>query len=306
MIFDCFTFFNEIELLILRMTLLNDSVDKFVIAESNLTHSGLNKKFIIEENWEKLKKFHNKIIYIKVIDFPKYNNSWTYENFQRNQILLGLIDCSDEDIVMLSDIDEIPNPAKLVKSISGGVVICYLQEMYFYYVNNYKSNHIIWEGGTKAFSYGTIRNNLLNERYVRYNNHSFPKDLNEGASLTKVRLYRNLKYINNGGWHLSYLGGAKAIKIKLMATSHQEINVPEINSDRHIEACLHSGIDLLDKSTKCYTRNLSSLPSEFKDVLPKDFAVAQGNQLENYKYLGLKIYELALIHARGILRKIFD
>ncbi len=305
MVYDCFTFYNELDLLLLRLNILNDKVDFFVISESSKTHSNQSKPFLIEANWDNFAAFHKKIIYIKVDFFPEYVNSWTYENHQRNMLINGLSHCKDNDLIMLSDLDEIPNPGKIPERVPLGEVSCFIQEMYFYYANYFKANHILWEGGTKICSFQTIRQNLIDERYVKYNDLSFPKYLNRNATLTKIRLYRRLGFIFPGGWHLSYLGGVRSIMAKLDATSHQEINTVQINNERFIENCLSKGIDILDTKVKCYARPLYEMPDLLKMNLDERFFTKSSRQMSSLNYQFRTAIMLISIFVRGKLRRLF-
>lgn len=142
MIYDCFTFFNELDLLEIRLNILNDFVDKFVLVEGNKTHTGNKKRFVFEENKQRFESFLDKIIYIKVDDFPQldisakdeFGNRWILENFQRDAIIRGLTNCKPNDIILISDVDEIPNPNAIKKYKNG---ICVLeQKMMHYFLNN--------------------------------------------------------------------------------------------------------------------------------------------------------------------------
>ena len=119
MIIDCFPFFNELDILEIRLNILNDFVDKFILVEASNTQSKLDKPFYFEENKKRFDKFLDKIIHIKVTDYPD-QNGWEMENYQRNCILKGLnnIELSTDDIIGISDVDEIwsPNCMDLVKS----------------------------------------------------------------------------------------------------------------------------------------------------------------------------------------------
>lgn len=102
MIYDCFPFFNELDILEIRLNTLYDTVDYFVITEANKTHTGKEKEYIFEKNRERFAKFLDKVIYIKVEDFPDLEsskkssdgNKWLYENYQRDAIMRGLKDCN--------------------------------------------------------------------------------------------------------------------------------------------------------------------------------------------------------------------
>lgn len=118
-VYDCFSFFNEIDLLEIRLLLLNDIVDKFVIVELNKTHRGEDKKYNFPEYKDRFQPYRDKIIYIQPEEVPVYKGAgdWTIENFQRNCIMRGLHNCEPEDMIIISDLDEIPNPY-ILKNLS--------------------------------------------------------------------------------------------------------------------------------------------------------------------------------------------
>ena len=111
MIIDCFPFFNELDVLELRLNILDSVVDKFVLVEASKTQSLIDKPFYFEDNKDRFAKFLHKIVHIKVQDYPN-EGGWAMENFQRNCILRGLkhLDLNTHDIVGISDVDEIWNP----------------------------------------------------------------------------------------------------------------------------------------------------------------------------------------------------
>ena len=143
-IFDCFMFFDEDQVLDLRLNVLNEYVDYFVVCESRFDHSG-NKK---ELNFKlKNDKFKNKLKYIILEDkFPEPTNSWENERIQREKILQNLKDIKEDDIIMYSDSDEIPDP-KIIKNINlkkkYGI---FLQKSFVYKLNIYNSHESPWEG----------------------------------------------------------------------------------------------------------------------------------------------------------------
>lgn len=108
MIYDCFTFFNELELLEVRLHELSGVVDKFVLVEATQTFTGRPKPLYYAENRERFSRFHEQIIHVIVDDSPKSDNPWTIEHFQRNCIARGLTQCRPDDWIMVSDADEIP------------------------------------------------------------------------------------------------------------------------------------------------------------------------------------------------------
>ena len=111
MIIDCFPFFNELDVLELRLNILDEVVDKFILVEASKTQTKLDKPFYFEENKNRYSKFLDKIIHVKIEDYPK-EDGWAMENFQRNCIQLGLekLNLTINDIIAISDVDEIWDP----------------------------------------------------------------------------------------------------------------------------------------------------------------------------------------------------
>ena len=110
-IYDCFSYWDEDLLLDLRLNILNDFIDYFVIVEGNKTWQNNFKKLRFDIN--KLSKFKDKIIYIPVEDMPEGDNPYLRENHQRNCISRGLKNALENDLIIISDLDEIPNPQAL-------------------------------------------------------------------------------------------------------------------------------------------------------------------------------------------------
>ena len=106
-IFDCVTFFEENRLMELRFNILNDYVDHFIVCEGKFDHQGRKKKINFNKN--NYPKFKKKIIHIIVGEFPKNLNPWERQAFQRENIFTGLKKAKDDDLILFSDPDEIPN-----------------------------------------------------------------------------------------------------------------------------------------------------------------------------------------------------
>jgi len=259
MIYDCFTFFNELDLLEIRLNILNDTVDKFVLVEATKTHSGKNKPLYFEQNKERFKKFCDKIIHIVVDDYPEYETSWTYENYQRNCITRGLINCKDNDIILISDLDEIPNPQIVTKYAKTDGIKLLEQNMYYYFVNCINVDSLIWPLGTKILSYKDFLHSLDNIE-IKYNDYLIQK-LNEGTTPTKIRMYLDVKHIKNAGWHFSYCGGVEAIAYKIKSFSHQEFNSTEYTDLSEIEKRIKNGEDIFGR--KEFKYEIVKLDSSF-------------------------------------------
>ena len=142
-IFDCFLYNDENLILDIRLNTLNEFVEKFIIIESQYDHQG-NKK---ELNFkiENFISFKDKIDYLVIEKFPKNLTNWERENFQRNYILNGLRNANDEDFIMISDVDEIPNLSK-IKEIYNSKFTVFEQKMYYYKINIANQTNPHWFG----------------------------------------------------------------------------------------------------------------------------------------------------------------
>ena len=228
-IFDCFMYFDEDVVLDLRMNVLDEHIDYFVIVESTFTHKGDARK--LKFNIEKFPNFKDKIIYLVYDNEPKNikkisndenetNKSIKYilnaayrENGQRNFISEGLKRAQPDDLILISDVDEIPNLMNFDFKNFKEKILIFKQDM-FYYKFNLRLPNLIWSG-TK----GCKKKDLLNPQWLRNikdRKYSFYR-LDTFFSKTK---YINIKIINNGGWHFSNLKTAKEIEYKLKSYLH--------------------------------------------------------------------------------------
>lgn len=199
LVYDCFTFFNEWELLEIRLNELYDYVDKFVIVESCESFRGLPKPYNFELKKSMYEKFMDKIIYVKIQERIGGNNDWVRENFQKNQVMRALKQCHLDDLVLFSDVDEIP-PGELVaiaaEEVKRNPIIVFQQKMYRFYLNrmapeevNCPTSHF-WPG-TLAIRFDQLRRTLPNQLRTRI---CF-ENVRTGTIEWK------------GGWHFSSMGG---------------------------------------------------------------------------------------------------
>ena len=149
-IYDCFQFFNEEHILDLRINILNEFVDFFVLVESTCDHQGNPKKLNFDPN--KFKKFKNKIIYVLVNDTAdsiKKKHKWgesLIEQHQRNSIIRGLKNCHDDDLIILSDVDEIPDLTKLNLFNKKDKYAVFSQKMFNFKLNLLNETEKNWHG----------------------------------------------------------------------------------------------------------------------------------------------------------------
>ena len=234
-IYDCFCFFNELDILEMRLNILYPYVDYFIISEASVTHNGQPKQFFFEENKERYSKFIDKIIHLKITDTPDQfvdlpiksnpetfddkclNDIWSYvlvtpnfnrynqphygrDFFQKECIRRGMEHCQDDDIIISSDCDEIPNPKifENIGDLKDDKFYTCNQNTYYYYLNILKEKN--WKGSRIG-------------RYKNLKNYSY--------NLLRTQINDD---IVDGGWHFSFMGGPDKVKTKIQSYSAQEFN----------------------------------------------------------------------------------
>ena len=281
-IYDCFMYFDEEIVLDLRLNTLNDYVDYFVIVESKFTHKGDLRQ--LKFNHQKFKKFKDKIIYLIYdklslkIENIKHDDShdelsrkyiWNAayrENGQRNYIINGLVNAKKDDIILISDVDEIPKLLGINFNKIKEKIILFKQDM-FYYKFNLRLPNLIWTG-TRACK----KRDLVNPQWLRnVKERKYPFfRIDTFFSETK---YRSVKVINDGGWHFSNIKTAKEIEHKLKSYLHHRefdekpLSIDEINKIIEDKQAIY---DLtVDKTTN---------------------KIGNGSKLKNFEFEKLPIY----------------
>jgi len=237
-IYDCFMYFDEEVVLDVRLNTLDKFVDYFVIVESNFTHKGDRRK--LKFNHKKFEKFKNKIIYLVFdkepdglieIKDPENNhggyimNALIRENSQRNFISEGLKSANDEDFILISDVDEIPNLENIDLNIYKKNIIQFRQEM-FYYKFNLKLPNLVWTG-TK----GCKKKKLINPQWLRNIKDKKYPFFRIDTIFSKTK-YINIKFIDNGGWHFSNVKSAEEIEHKLKSyLHHREFDINPLKTE---------------------------------------------------------------------------
>jgi hypothetical protein len=254
MIYDCFTFFNELELLELRLHELDSVVDRFVLVESTRSHSNQPKPLYFSENKSRFEKFLPKIEHVVVADFPiSVQDRWVLENFQRDAIMRGLSDCRPDDVVIVSDIDEVIRAQAVAEYKDRPGVKFFRQQLYYYFLN---CNCVgsVWDRAKMVFF-----RDLRSPQWLR--DYPGPATLNPTKRQKKWARWRHRLgqtfgpediYIDQGGWHFSYLGGIDRIKLKIQSFAHTEFDSPEfLNSDRLLQI-IEGGEDLYGRKDQRY------------------------------------------------------
>tara|TARA_Y100001972_G_C7636591_1_gene319651 strand:+ start:122 stop:1009 length:888 start_codon:yes stop_codon:yes gene_type:complete len=259
LIYDCIIFFNELDLLEIRLNELNEVVDKFVIVEASFTHSSKPKPYYFEQNKQKFTKFLNKIIHVKVDTLPVFpprprrrntvHNRHEVEHYHRNCTWNGLKNLKDNDIVLIGDVDEIPtiNSIKRTKKIietNLSAVVCFRQRHFNYFFNGVciKNGHISPWYGQVATSFKTFKNVGSND--IMKDNECSPMVLR----MAKEGKLPNSNIIDDAGWHFSYLGGIEEIIKKVGSYSHQEFDTPEFMDKEILKKRIINGEDVFGRN----------------------------------------------------------
>lgn len=250
-IFDCFPFYNELELLDVRLHELGDVVDYFVLVEATRTHSGILKPLYFQQeiskfsSWTPIRtminfpKYGNKIIHVIVEDMPvtdaelsaalsdkdkrwiesKYQveDSWVRERFQRNAIMRSLNTAKPDDVIIIGDADEIMRRSVIEKIRSDGKICegsnAVQQQLNSYYFNVRCTNMPWW--GSK----------IIYRKYL------------DDYTPSEVRFHVPASCsIENGGWHFNFFGGSDRVQLKIKSYAHQEFNKPDVleNVSNHL------------------------------------------------------------------------
>lgn len=265
MIIDAFTFYNEFDILEKRLQYLSDTVDVHILVEANITHSGQPKPWNYLKNRDRFKQWADRIIYFPIIidssnlDFTKkltetdYDSvQWKTENAQRRHITECLSSFNDDDIFIISDVDEFPSKFAIVESTNaikqGYSALALVQQMFYYNLKQQQSN--LWIGPVMS----TVK-------YAREQNTQWMRDMRF-----------NIPKIYNGGWHCSYFGDVQAIINKLQNFAHSELNNEIYTNPEHIKQRMDAGLDLFDRGNEFIPFDAKAeLPADFLSIWPEEF-----------------------------------
>ena len=228
-IYDCFMFFDEEMLLDLRLNIMDKYVDKFIITEATYLHNGKPKKLLFDIN--KFSKFKDKIIYIVVdknppdllkinkdedqdnIDSKENSNAYRRHIFQLEETNKGISNAEDNDLIIVGDLDEIPNLEKINFDLIKEKLIFFEQKMFYYKFNLYYKM-LPWYG-TKACR----KKHLISTKWLQWiKNKKYP--IWRLDILFSKKKYHDIHFVTNGGWHFTNMKSAEDIEKKLKSFAH--------------------------------------------------------------------------------------
>jgi len=264
-IFDTFTFFNELDILELRLNILNKYVDKFILVEATRSHQDKPKPLYFKENLNRFEKFLPKIEHVIVDTFPKYSY-WSHENHQRDCIYNSLKGLSEEnDIIFISDLDEIWDPEKIIptlNNIDSNQIYRWRSRICYFYFNLLAQKEDWIQPMFLSFS-------LLKD-LIEKNNMSLSYDILHNQS-GRLNPSINVLYDYYCGWHFSYTESPTYKIQNFLHTEYKDL------SEEYLKQCIK------DKINPFYKNKMEVIESsQFNNYLPK-YVI---NNLQKYqKYL---------------------
>ena len=260
MIYDCFSYLDEDLLLDLRLNILDKVVDFFVIVEGNKTWQNNSKKLKFDIN--KFQKFKDKIIYIPVEDMPDGDNPYLRENFQRNCILRGLTNAENNDLIIISDLDEIPNPKNLDK-FDINMRYAVFKQLHFYYKFNLQSQKNKYWYGSRI----CVKKYLKSPQWLR--DLKFKK-----RPIWRIDKLRLNNILEDGGWHFCNLKTPNDLlyKYKNLCETNDPYNFNEKIDEKYlnvneIENRVKLGLDIIGRNEIYKVKELNE---EFPEYLLKN------------------------------------
>ncbi len=255
-IYDCITFFDENLLANLRFEILNEVVDKFIVCESEYDHKRRKKKINF-----KLKnhKFRNKVQHLVISEpFPNNLDNWGIEAYQREKILEALKVAEDNDLIMYSDSDEIPNPKLLKNIILKKKYGIFLQKFFAYKLNIFNKYETPWEG-TRICKKKDLKSVSFLRKKIKMSNFDKP--------FWKLNVEKNIKSFENGGWHFNNFYPPEKISVKLKTYQHTEYAEENFSSPEIIKQKIENLEDLFERGNKY---EIVEIDDNFPDYILKN------------------------------------
>jgi hypothetical protein len=232
-IYDCFPFYNEFDLLEIRLRELYDVVDHFVLVESNTTFTSRDKPFYYQENADRYKPWADKIIHVQVEDMPRNPDAWVNDIYQRNQIFRGIEQANPNDLIMISDCDEIIRADAVRYMINNPETVYALRmPLYNFRFNNMKldpDRYGIWAMAGRRAVFDTLLPDSFRQMRFQFFDHPYQ--------------YRRdgIAVVEHAGWHFGYMGDRDWLVNKAQSFAHQEVNYPEFIAQIDPEASVREG-----------------------------------------------------------------
>ncbi|MCP1202025.1 discoidin domain-containing protein [Acetobacter oryzoeni] len=233
-VFDCFSFFNEFDLLDIRLAELDEVVDYFVICESSYNYMGKKKNLFFQENNSRYKKYAHKIIYLPILSFPEGLDQFKRDAYQREQMMRIVQRAQPDDLIIHTDIDEIPtlDAIRFAKKFDG--ITYFSMNMYQYYFNLLERKGW-WHPYAIQKKYINILDSLNREKNITENDWNFYLFTYMRYTLLHEAYHLSIPVTvrNDSGWHFTNMGGLDALEKKFHAYAHSDDPWPNLMKDRN-------------------------------------------------------------------------
>ena len=278
-IWDCFTFFNELDILELRLRELGPVVDRFVIAEATKTFANEAKPLHFQENKARFAEFLPKIVHVVVDDLPAEGDAWDREAFQRNAVARGLDGAAPDDIIMISDVDEIPFPENIEKLTPEAVAghIWFIEcDYYTYKLNLAIDNKWVGLCAVRALQKKNLPAMQDLRAFRARQSRRLPMPVNQAINVAKnvFRIGRPLTHrlIEHGGWHFTFMNTPEKIQYKIKSYAHQERNTPEFNNLANLQRMIEEGRSICGRNLRAeplarMPRTIQADPERWRHLL---------------------------------------
>ena len=246
-VYDMFPFFNELELLEIRLNELDSVVDVFILAEARHTFQKKPKELLFEKNKDRFAKFLPKIRHVIVDELPGFfykwrrPDAWVVSDFQKGQVVRGLHDAQGGDTVIFSDVDEIPKASAVLSATGKAGITVFEQRLYAYYLNNicvdYDTHGQICVAQYNRDGLGWWRGSVMMD---------FDNFRKMNKSIKKMRLLHDrpepeVTVMKDSGWHFTSIGDVEKIALKLESYEHSEANTDENKNPESMRQRIREG-----------------------------------------------------------------
>jgi hypothetical protein len=251
-IYDCFTFFNEFDLLDLRIAEMYDHVDYMVLVEADHTFQNEPKHFNFKNRMKEYEHL-DKLIYIGVEDMPLDPDPWINERHQRDSIMRGIKDADDNDLIIISDIDEILRPSTVAQLRQGTSSVYGFRMPLF----NFRYNYMLTTQDLYSVWSGAVVKKLLDSTEDFRRQRHFLNSLGWQYSDGSVTI------VEHAGWHFTYLGDNDFARTKIQSFAHSDDNTPQVLDQIDVEESIRQG-----RGIKLNNGDYLFKPVKLDDYLP--------------------------------------
>jgi len=273
-VFDCIPFYDELDILEIRLNTLNEVVDFFVLVESSRTFTGNKKPLHFKKNKQRFSNFLHKIRHV-VVDDSEYEECidvWQREFDQKNAVFRGIQGCKKEDFVIVSDVDEIPNPniIKDIVSQDSNSISIMVHRCFYYYLNCLSSEYMYMPKIAKLKNIRSPQQIRAYPKYSKVNPNKITRVIFKwlGSIRKRVSLLFGLyKIYENAGWHFTYMKTPMKIKEKIQDFSHTEFNISKFNKINLIESRIKNLKDPYDRN---YSLKIIDIDQSYPEYIIKN------------------------------------